>query len=302
MMKNVQITLLLGWFVLATAARHRESRDLNTNLLFPFPSGAQTIVNGQDAVDGDFPFYAVFSGGVLCGGALVHEDIVLTAAHCIDGGAPPAVRIGGTTSGNGELIDVADNIIHPAYRANTLENDIAILILAEPSAAPVAEYNADDASPGGGAAVVAMGFGRTDPNSGGGSSTLKKLDMDVVGDDECSERYGDHEPSFNICVDNNDGGICFGDSGGPLVDANGLVLGVASFIIQTCDSNFPDFYTRVSSYSTWLERSVCEESANPPADGSCENVGDDDGPGGGDTCFLDILIDICTALTGILFG
>ena len=124
--------------------------------------------------------------------------------------------------------------------------------------------------------------------------------MDVVGDDDCSDRYADHQPDFNVCVDNNNGGICFGDSGGPLVDASGLIMGVASFIIQTCDSNFPDFYTRMSSYSTWLERSICEESANPPATG-CDSVGDDDGPDGGlgeEFCFLDFIIELCGNFLG----
>lgn len=289
MMSILRLTLVLGWVALATVADAQQ--------IFPFPSN--TIVEGENAQAGEFPSNVVFSGGVLCGGVLVHEDIVLTAAHCIDGETPPQVRIGGITSGTGELINVEDSIVHPNYGAQQLINDIAILILAQPSAAPIATYNAEDDTPEGGESVMAMGYGRTDPNSGGGSSTLQKLDMTIVGDDECSDRYEDHDPDFNLCADTNNGGICFGDSGGPLLDDGGMVLGVASFIIQTCDSNFPDFYTRVSSYSTWLERSICEESANPPNDGTCENVGDDDGPGDGSDCaLLDFFLDLCEEFLG----
>lgn len=298
-MTACRIIPLLAWLALASAQVIGGPGDFG---IFPFPSeNENTIVNGQQADPGEFPSYAVFSGGVLCGGVVVAEDIILTAAHCVDGDFPPAVRIGGTTSGDGELVDVVDGVIHPNYRASTLENDIAILVLAEATSAPIATYNTDRDFPAGGEAVVAVGFGRTNPNSGGGSSTLQKLDMEAVNDEQCEDEYSDHQADFNICVDNDRGGICFGDSGGPLYDANGLVLGVASFIIQTCDSNFPDFYTRVSSYSNWVQRSICSESANPS--GNCDEIGDDDGPDGeADDCLLTTIFDCFTALCDLFLG
>ena len=80
MMAKLEIALLVGLLASGVAARRRQTRDLATNWLFPFPDDSEknTIVNGQNAAAGEFPYYAVFSGGVLCGGALVHEDIILT--------------------------------------------------------------------------------------------------------------------------------------------------------------------------------------------------------------------------------
>jgi len=42
------------------------------------------IVGGTPAAPGDFPFYVSSLGLFLCGGTLIYEDIVLTAAHCTD--------------------------------------------------------------------------------------------------------------------------------------------------------------------------------------------------------------------------
>ncbi|CAB9512913.1 Chymotrypsin-like elastase family member 1 [Seminavis robusta] len=272
----------------------------------PFPvSNPNTIVNGDNANVGEFPWYCVFAGGVLCGATLVHEDIVVTAAHCIDGSVPPRLRCGATTTSNGVLVDVEASVTHPQYKDRELANDIAILKLANPLSIQVADFNTDEAVPAGGSEVTAMGFGRTEPDTGGGSQSLQKLQMEALSDAECAATFPDYEPSRNICVDENNAGICFGDSGSPLVNDAGLVLGVASFVIQSCDSRFPDFFTRISTYSNWLQRSICSESDNPP-DADCENVGDDDGDGGGgggDGGIIDIItgcitfwIDLCGGL------
>ena len=64
--------------------------------------------------------------------------------------------------------------------------------------------------------------------------------------------------------------ICFGDSGSPLVDESGTFLGVASFIITSrCANEYPDFYTRISTYSRWVKTQICAISSNPTGAFGC---------------------------------
>jgi hypothetical protein len=81
-------------------------------------------------------------------------------------------------------------------------------------------------------------------------------------------------------------------SGSPLVD-NDVVVGVASFLVNDCGSSFPDFYTRVSTYDTWIQRQVCDSSDNPPA--NCDTIGD--GEGGG---LLECITNICNSILGLV--
>lgn len=50
------------------------------------PAPAPPVVGGTPAEQGEFPFMVRLSMG--CGGALYEQDIVLTAAHCVDGSGP----------------------------------------------------------------------------------------------------------------------------------------------------------------------------------------------------------------------
>ena len=88
---------------------------------------AKRIVNGENANVGEWPWAAIIgkstkNGGisVWCGGSLIGNSVVLTAAHCFEGSNQPTmVRLGEldyTDNSDGALhqdIEIANVFIHP---------------------------------------------------------------------------------------------------------------------------------------------------------------------------------------------
>lgn len=90
---------------------------------------------------------------------------------------------------------------------------------------------------------------------------LKIMD-DLKCANRVSELYKNGEIPFlplmmnQICTEAPDNaGVCFGDSGSGLV-VNDKLVGVASFILGSCPSGFPEFFTRVSSFADWIDSHV----------------------------------------------
>lgn len=223
-------------------------------------SAEPAIVGGADA-DQPYPFAVSLhssTGRLFCAGALIAPTWVVTAAHCAFDKAPPAISVRAGTNDvgqGGEVAQVADIVVNPAFTTQSPAGDIALLRLATPvKAAPIAPATA--AAPG--TATRILGWGQSCPkvNCGQIPATLQQLDTHIVEGAKCTSVF---DGTAELCTDNPGGkaGACFGDSGGPEVvreDDHWLLVGVTSRPgnNEPVCASAPSIYTSVVAYAPWI--------------------------------------------------
>ncbi|XP_075223924.1 serine protease snk-like [Lycorma delicatula] len=248
------------------------------------------IVGGKNATFGEFPHMASVGyrkqGTIrwLCGGSLISEKFVLTAAHCAltKWGKPDVVRLGTVRIDSNFYrdVDVENVITHPNYKPPKIYNDIALLLIKiqiifnyniRPACLSITKNLSQLPDP----IVIATGWGHV--NYGGLSSpNLLKVSLKIVDNEECQKEFSldSHLPvginNDMFCAvgyTNLSHDTCQGDSGGPLqrvVEENSCmqqIIGITSFG-KYCGSSSPAIYIKVASFISWIETIIMKKEIN----------------------------------------
>ncbi|XP_074138616.1 granzyme A-like [Sminthopsis crassicaudata] len=230
------------------------------------------IIGGNEVYPHSRPYMALITEGkTLCGGALIQEDWVITAAHCTIKGSTKVI-LGAHSKSKREpekqTMTIKKEFPYPCYDRMTHEGDLKLLQLNGKvkltEAVKVLRLPQKEKPVTQGTHCHAAGWGMITNRPPRYTDTLREVNVTVIDRKICNDK--DHynlNPYIGpnmVCAGNRYGGkdTCHGDSGGPLI-CQGTFIGITSFGLPgKCGvPQGPGIYTFLTSkYLTWIKRTI----------------------------------------------
>ncbi|XP_034375592.1 anionic trypsin-2-like [Arvicanthis niloticus] len=227
-----------------------------------FPAAADKIVGGYICPKNSVPYQvSLNSGNHFCGGSLINDQWVVSAAHCYK--SHIQVRLGehniNVLEGNEQFVNAAKVIRHPSFQRKTLNNDIMLIKLSSPVTlnARVATVALPSSCAPAGTQCLISGWGNTFSIGVNKPDLLQCLDAPLLTQAACQASYPGRITENMVCAGFLEGGkdSCQGDSGGPVV-CNGELQGIVSGGDGCALAGSPGVYTKVCNYVDWIQDTI----------------------------------------------
>ncbi|XP_016148615.1 coagulation factor IX-like isoform X2 [Sinocyclocheilus grahami] len=248
-------------------------------LMTPVPTVSapkSRIVGGNPALPGEIPWQVALvarsTHQIFCGGSILNQLWVITAAHCLVGTQNGSfyIRVGehdvSKTEGTEQNLNVTRFISHPRYdsKVSLYNHDIALLRLRNPiqftltvrpiCLGPMLFSNSLLQS---GFLATVSGWGRL-RFQGRSAVNLQKVELPYVDRTVCKESSSDPVTYFMFCAGYSDSpkDACQGDSGGPHAmryHNTWFLTGIVSWGEECAKKGKYGVYTQVGNYYRWIQ-------------------------------------------------
>ncbi|XP_070596619.1 transmembrane protease serine 12-like [Erythrolamprus reginae] len=244
------------------------------------------IIGGQNSEEGAWPWQVslqkyVHSGGFIhfCGGTLLNNSTVLTAAHCCTKARSPEIWravIGLHHLFKHKTYSVKRRVkaikIYYSYDQRKYKNDIAIFqlsksIIFNDYIQPICLPNATlDLTSDMKCFIIGWGMKK---EKGKASAILQEAQLKIFSQAECNQRdwHAGKIPDTAFCAGSETGTVdtCQGDSGGPLVcylsDSKYYIVGITSYGIGCGRIKSPGIYTNLPKFMYWVRKELSETNS-----------------------------------------
>lgn len=249
---------------------------LTTSSLIQASTPSPRIIGGTTAPANAWPWMASLltaQNEFFCGGSLIGNRYVLTAAHCVESGIENQIQVQLGTQDlakPGQRFAVEQIYLTRSYlnSDNFPEPDIALLLLKDPtSITPIQPDLDNQLQLGDGDNVNVVGWGSLDatPTTGSYPDQLQQVSLPLISRQSCLANGGFYSDLTDnmFCAGLPEGGkdSCFGDSGGPMMYRQGnqwWQVGIVSWGAGCAEPKNPGVYTNLAStgVSGWLKQQL----------------------------------------------